>query len=125
MNILGAIFGSPKNTDKLVDGAVSGIDKLFYTSEEKAENAAKVGEWFIRYLEASQPQNLARRFIAIVVTLLWAVLVIAGIAIRWISYEASDFIFSVLKEIVAVPFAGIMAFYFVTHLARAYTGKAD
>ena len=71
--IFGAIFGSPENTTKVVDGAFHGLDKLFYTDEEKADTAKEVRSWFLKYLEASQPQNLARRFIAITVTLLWGV----------------------------------------------------
>ena len=51
--ILGAIFGSSKNTETIL----SGIDKVFFTKEEKAD-------YFLKYLAATAPQNMARRFIA-------------------------------------------------------------
>ena len=128
--IFGSIFGSSDNTKTVVDGAVNGLDKMFYTDEERAETAGEMRKWFITYLNASNPQNVSRRFIAIVVTLLWAFLVLIGIAAFAIEYfffydpaaefsaVMAAFIFRVLTDIVAVPFAGIMAFYFVTHLAR-------
>ena len=128
--IFGAIFGSSDNTKTVVDGAVNGLDKLFYTDEERAETAGEMREWFLKYLAATNPQNVSRRFIAIVVTMLWAFLVLIGIGAFAIEYfffydpavefnaVMAQFIFRTLTDIVAVPFAGIMAFYFVTHLAR-------
>ena len=124
--ILGAIFGSSKNTETLVNSAVSGADKLFYTKEEKAENAVKMSEWFLRYLEASQPQNLARRFIALTVVGLWAVLILMGIIVYKIDLAYSEFVFSVLKDIVMNPFLIIMGFYFAAHVVRtAMSGKTQ
>lgn len=98
---------------------------MFFTAEEKSEANAKLGEWYLKYLAATQPQNLARRFIAIIVVLLWALLIVVGIAVRWFSYELSDFIFEVLRDIVAEPFLIVMGFYFLAHVVRAYqNGKA-
>lgn len=122
--IIGAIFGSSKNTETVVNGAVSGIDKLFYTKEEKAENAVKMSEWFLRYLEATQPQNLARRFIALIIVVLWALLVLAGVAIYKFDADYSSFIFEVLRDIVMNPFLIVMGFYFAAHVVRtAMSGK--
>ena len=122
--IIGAIFGSSKNTETVVNGAVSGIDKLFYTKEEKAENAVKMSEWFLRYLEATQPQNLARRFIALIIVCLWALLILAGVALYKLDQAYSRFIFEVLRDIVMNPFLIVMGFYFAAHVVRtAMSGK--
>lgn len=118
--LLGAIFGSSENTKTIVDGAVAGVDKLFFTAEEKSEASAKVAEWYLRYLAATQPQNLARRLLAMVVALLWAVLVLAGVIAWPIDAEYSAFIFSILTDVVAIPFSGIMGFYFAAHIVRAW-----
>lgn len=123
MGILNRVFASDKNRDKLVDGAVSGFDKMFFTKEERADASGKLGEWYLKYLAATQPQNLARRFIAIVVVLLWAALIIGGILIRWINYELSDYIYRILTDVVAVPFGIVIGFYFLTHVARAFQKK--
>lgn len=122
--IIQAIFGSSKNTETIVDGAVKGLDKMFYTKEEKAEASQKMSEWFLRYLEATQPQNVSRRFIAIVVVLLWALLIVTGIVFQPFRPDFSKFIFEVLAEIVMNPFMIIMGFYFAAHLLRsAMSGK--
>lgn len=123
MNIFGAIFGSKKNTETLVDGAVKGMDALFYTDEEKAADMGKTREWFLRYLEASQPQNLARRFIAVVVVGLWAFLVLLTvIAWQW-SEDYSNYVFSIITEAVLTPFNIIIGFYFLAHLTRQLPRK--
>lgn len=122
-NILAAIFGSKKNTETLVDGAVSGMDKLFYTDEERSEDMAKTREWFLRYLEASQPQNLSRRFIAIIVVGLWAFLVLlAVLAWQW-NQDYSEYIFAVIKDAMLTPFNIIIGFYFLAHLTRQIPRK--
>ncbi len=128
---LQAIFGSSKNTERMVTGAVSGLDKLKFTNEERAEADKDVREWFIRYLEASQPQNLARRMIALIVAGLWAFLVILGVAAAGIEYYVfkpepgtehfSAFVFQVLADVVVTPFLMVMGFYFAAHVLRSYT----
>ena len=128
--ILAAIFGSSKNTETIVDGAVSGLDKMFFTEEEKAEANQKLSEWYLTYLAATQPQNLARRLIALVIVWLWWVLVALGVIVRgielWIlgvvESEAlySEFIFNVLVEVVMQPFSIVIGFYFLTHVVRTY-----
>lgn len=123
--IFGAIFGSSKNTETIVNGAVSGLDKLFYTDEEKAEGMEKTREWFLRYLEASQPQNLARRFIAMAVVGLWAFLVLLAVAAWQWSVDYADYIFTVLYDVVGTPFSIIIGFYFLAHLTRQLPRKKD
>ena len=122
--ILSAIFGSSKNTETIVDGAVAGLDKIFFTAEEKSDASAKVAEWYLKYLAATQPQNLARRLIALVVVLLWALLVLVGVATYKFDSGFSMFVFDILRDVVNMPFQIIIGFYFATHLARAWqTGK--
>lgn len=135
--LFAAIFGSSKNTETVINGAVHGIDKLFYTAEEKAENSAKVAEWYLRYLAATQPQNLARRLIAIVIVALWALLILVGVAARGLEMYLetapaegeqlfSAFVFTVLTDVVMTPFGIVLGFYFAAHVVRAWqTGKPE
>lgn len=129
--LLAAIFGSGENTKTVVDGAVHGLDKLFFTAEEKSEASARVAEWYLRYLAATQPQNLARRLIAMVIVVLWALLVVAGVVARAVEVSLSvtptegeelfsAFVFVVLADVVMNPFLMIMGFYFATHVVRAW-----
>jgi hypothetical protein len=76
-SFLGKMFGSQKAGEAIVDGAVSAADKLFYTSEEKAEDAAKARtegfNVYMEWLKSTSGSRIARRFIALIVTGIWAV----------------------------------------------------
>jgi len=123
LSIFKRIFAKPEDVSKVVDGAVKGLDKIFFTKEEKAEANQKLSDWYLKYLAATDGQNLARRFIAMIIVMLWAVLVVTGVAIRWFNEKISDFIFSVLTDIVMTPFSIVIGFYFLTHAVRAYQKK--
>ena len=121
--LLGAIFGSSKNTETIVNGAVAGLDKMFYTNEEKAEGMEKMREWYLRYLEATQPQNLSRRLIAVAVVGLWAFLVIIATAVYRFDPDYGQFVFEVIDENVNLPFGIIIGFYFAAHVIRQLPGN--
>ena len=129
--VLARLFGDNEERGKLVDGAIKGLDAIVFTEEEKAKHNAALGEWYLKYLQATQPQNLARRLIAIMVVLLWVFLIVVGVAFYIIEFyfsgtdKISLFIFRVLTEVVMVPFSGIMAFYFLTHTLRSVGKKND
>jgi hypothetical protein len=120
MGILDKLFGSDKQLDKLTTGAVNGLDKIFFTAEEKSEANQKLSEWYLKYLEATQPQNLARRLIALIVVSLWAFLILFGVLLYKLDMAWSAFVFSTLNNIVNNPFMIIVGFYFLTHAVRAY-----
>lgn len=120
MGLLDKLFGSDKQLDKLTTGAVNGLDKMFFTNEEKAEANQKLSEWYLKYLEATQPQNLARRLIALIVSSLWAFLIIFGVLLYKLDPAWSAFVFSTLNNVVNNPFMIIVGFYFLTHAVRAY-----
>ncbi len=123
MGILRRIFTRPEDASKVIDGAVKGIDAIFFTAEEKSQANQKLSDWYLKYLSATDGQNLARRFIAMIVVLLWAALVVLGVAVRWFDEKMSDFVFKVLVDVVMTPFSIVIGFYFLTHAVRAYTGK--
>ncbi len=54
--LLGKIFGSKK----IVDSGISGIDKLFYTNQEKAD-------YHLKFLAAYEPFKLSQRLLALLV----------------------------------------------------------
>ena len=135
--LFAAIFGSSKNTETIVDGAVAGLDKMFFTAEERSEASERVAEWYLKYLAATQPQNLARRLIAMVIVILWAFLILVGIVARgvevWLGVTVADgeqlfsaFVFMVLADVVMNPFLMVMGFYFAAHVVRAWqTGRPE
>lgn len=71
----GRLFGTEKAAEKLVDSAVNALDKLVYTSEEKAEDNAKsvteARQMVVNWLACTQGQNLARRLLALSLSTVW------------------------------------------------------
>jgi hypothetical protein len=79
------IFSKLFASDKVVDSGISLIDKAFYTDEEKAEDKQRASDrkdqLIIDWIEASKGSNIARRFIAVLVTFLWVFLFVFGWAV--------------------------------------------
>lgn len=73
--LFGKIFASSGAAKEIVGTVRSGIDALVYTDEEKAYDAAQerkeARQLLLQWMARSSGQNLARRFIAMIVTLLW------------------------------------------------------
>jgi len=72
---IGRIFGSEKALTSVVEGVSSGLDKLFYTAEEKADDASKdraaARAMIITWMDSTKGQNLARRLIALCIVSVW------------------------------------------------------
>ena len=122
--MLGWLFGGSKAADKTVDSLSNGIDKMFYTDEEKADGRQKGFDSFIKWQEATQPQNLARRLIALIVTALFSVLVLVCVVAGYFDQEGySAYVYELTKELVFPAFLVIISFYFgkgiVSDIAKA------
>lgn len=69
------MFGSDAAVEKTIDTVANGLDKLIYTDEERAEAAAQsrseARTMFIEWVRNSQGQNIARRFLALVIAFTW------------------------------------------------------
>lgn len=122
MNWLMSLFGSGDKSGKLMekaaDGLYSGIDKLFYTDEEKAEAAQKTHETFLDFAKLAYDQNsirsVTRRWLAFMVmfpTMLCFVITIIG-QIGGFAFAAESMkLFTIM-----IPWAGgVLAFYFGSH----------
>lgn len=124
MSFWGKIFGTEAALKAGVDAVTSGLDKLVFTDEEKAEMAAKERSeargMVVAWMEATQGQNLARRVISLAITATWlGFYILAALA-----HSIGIFIVSVpeLKELSGFLFAMansmddavmlILAFYF-------------
>lgn len=113
------LFGDSDTVREIVSGAKAGIDMAIYTEEERAIAAKDVLEFRLRYMEATNPQNVARRAIALLIVGLWAVLVLIGVLAWPVSEAFSTHVFRVLDEVVNQPASIIVAFYFLTHVVRS------
>ncbi len=123
MSVLTWLFGSSDSANTTVEKAGKMLDDAFYTNQEKATNKNKVLDWYLKYQTATAPQNVARRIIALIVTGLWAFLILLAVLIHFLEPEHGDgafseFIFDTLSENVNTPFSIIIGFYFAAHMLR-------
>ncbi len=83
MGFIGRLLGSEKALAGIVGSVTSGLDKLRYTAEEKAEDNAKLlqrqadirlraQEQVIEWQKATAGQNVTRRVIALLIVGIWA-----------------------------------------------------
>ena len=74
-NILAYLFGTQRSAEKTISTVSNGLDKLVYTDEEKANDAAveraEARRMLIRWAESTGGQSVTRRFLAISLTMLW------------------------------------------------------
>ena len=94
MGLLSRIFGTEKALDAAIGGVTRGLDALVYTDEEKAQAAAEerqaARKMVVGWMERTQGQNLARRFIAMTVTGIWAVQYVAAMVIDVVAIWVID-----------------------------------
>ena len=140
MSFWGKLMGTDEAISKTIDVVSSGLDKLVFTSEEKADYAAKerseARAMLVEWMKATQGQNLARRLISLAITGVWlAQYVIAttasSLSVFWESQSIN------LNKLAAVqigtaeqmngPVMLILAFYFAApHMgdfAQAIIGR--
>lgn len=69
------LFGSDTAIEKTIDTVSNGLDKLYYSDEEKAEDAMKdrseARQMIVQWMAATSGQNLARRLIALSIVGVW------------------------------------------------------
>ena len=112
---LKAIFATPAVATKVAGAVVKGADAAWFTPEEQ-------GEWFIRYLDATQPQNLARRIIAIAASFVWVLsaLTLLGLILAQAT-ETAAAVQSFMASVVNPVFLLIVGFYFAKNIAANWS----
>lgn len=94
MSFLGKLFGSSDAVNTMVTGVRDGLDALVYTDEEKSNDAraerSEARAMLIEWMRATSGQNLARRFLAVVITFTWLIQYLSVIVLNIISVWAQD-----------------------------------
>jgi hypothetical protein len=118
-------FSTPKTVEKgigiiekVTDGIVAGIDKAWYTEEEKAEASQKAVETIIEMWKTlateNSEQSKARRVIAMAILKVYFTLLLMGVVVYGFDPDYAAFIFKIVKEI-SVLVAGVQFIYFGPH----------
>jgi hypothetical protein len=110
--IFSKIFGS----SKVINGAVDGIDKMFYTNEERAEQKVKL-------LAAFEPFKLALRFLAMVISIPYVLMVMALFVSKYFDFDITEQ-FELLKDTLTIPFTIVVSFYFADGIG-IFKGKKN
>jgi hypothetical protein len=136
---IGKLFGSDKSVESIVSGVSNGLDALVYTDEEKATDAAKeraaARGMLIDWMQSTSGQNLARRFIALSLTMMWGVIhgikTILATAAPWLTDKTEQIMLSVKAlEEATTQLNGammlILAFYFAApHMGSIVEGALN
>ena len=133
LGLIGNIFGSQKALSGIVDGVTNGLDKLYYTDEEKAqdgaiERAAARG-MVVEWMSTTKGQNIARRLLALVITGVWLTQYIASLLLDlvWIDDSTriteSSLVIGQRAESMNGAMMLILAFYFAApHMGKIVDG---
>jgi hypothetical protein len=107
-------FKSLFSNDKIIDSGIKGIDKLFYTDEEKADYKQKLVETHISMLGAYEPHRRTQRFITLLFCGLFAFafLLFVGLITFHYELEASNILDAVRDFYIGEIVLTIIAFYF-------------
>lgn len=128
MNLFGWLMAGPAAAEKVLDGAISGIDKIVYTEEEKADLRAKLGDQWIELQktlgEETTVRGVTRRILAVMCVGVYIFLSLFCVAVWKFDKLYADFIWEVAN-------AGqygyitltIVAFYFGPYFLEKLLGK--
>lgn len=76
-SFFGKMFGTEKAVDTMITQVSKAADALIYTKEEKAQDIATATSEFrtmlVEWMKNTEGQNLARRFISIIVSGTWVI----------------------------------------------------
>jgi ABC-type multidrug transport system fused ATPase/permease subunit len=119
MGIFSFLKSNKKTVDKVVDGAISGIDKIFYTNEEKAEARKELAEGVQEFVKTSLNENTARsrtrRVIAIMIMGVFLLLILGAAAAFPFNNEYSRFLFEIVGDMSTFALM-VAAFFFGAHM---------
>jgi hypothetical protein len=118
MKILGKLLGS----EKIMSQAAEGLDKIFFTKEEKAEG-------WLNTLKAYEPFKIAQRLIALMVVGVFLLVFLIAIALLFMSiwFETTADLGKTIAELnvstLGLSVAIIIGFYFAGGAAEGIINK--
>lgn len=128
MSFWAGLFSAPEIVAKTADAIINTGDALVFTEEERSRANMKKLEWVLKFHEASKGSNIARRWIAIVVTIAFVILVLTTAICILVGWDIKGkLLLSLLADTLVIPMSMIFAFYFGTAIVREFpkNDKAD
>lgn len=127
MNIFKWIFGAPSAAEKVLDGAVNGIDKLVYTEEERAEAKEKFLEHWLKLQatlgEETTVRGVTRRILAVLFCGTYVLLTLVAAAVWPWMKEYADFLWEIANGQYGWIVLTVVVFYFGPYVIERMLGK--
>jgi hypothetical protein len=126
MRLTDWLFAGPKAAEKILDGTISGIDKIFYTEEERADAKAKVFDQWLKLQEMlgeeTSVRGMTRRILAIMFCGVYMLLTI-GAAVAWPWAEKyADFLWEIANAQYGWITMSVAIFYFGPYAFEKFFG---
>ena len=124
MAIFSFLTGNTKSVEKVVDAGISGLDKLFFTDEEKADYNQKLQSLHLEFVKIaaneSTAQSISRRMICLPVVYVWLLLTLSSVVAELFALPTVALTHAV--EAMSLPSLTAIGFYCGRHLV-ANLGK--
>lgn len=134
---IGGLFGKIFGSDKAIESGLGILeragDAMFYTDEEKAQAAERIArrkdDLLVQWMESTKGQNLARRLLAVMITIVWLLMYIASFVVDvvsvWVSQETSALLDQTSMRVgeYASQMNGAMMLILAFYFAAPHMGK--
>ena len=126
MALLDFLTKKNKNISKVIDDAASGIDKLFFTKEEKADSLQKIADaqaqFVLQTISENSIRSKTRRYIAVLIMAVFLGFLVFGVGIYGWNKDWASYAYENAKELsnLALMVAG---FYFGSYAISEYIMK--
>ena len=121
MGVLSFLAGNTKSLEKVIDAGISGVDKLIFTEEEKADYNQKLQALHLEFIKISAnestAQSISRRMICLPVVYVWLLLLISGVVLELFGHEVKAQAQAV--EQMTMPALAAIGFYVGRHMIPA------
>jgi hypothetical protein len=121
MGVLSWMMGNAKSAEKIVSAGISGVDKLVFTEEEKADYNHKLQELHLEFVKVaaseSTAQSISRRMICLPVVYVWLLLIVLNTGLAIGGFEGSTTAIMKAIEHMNMPALAAIGFYVGRHIA--------
>lgn len=110
-----------KHIDKIVDGAISAGDKLFFTNEEKADFSKGIADAQLEFIKTtvseSSIRSITRRLLSILIVIVFLTLILWAVAVGYWDLVYSRYVFEVAKELYGLVMM-VAGFFFGGYMVK-------
>lgn len=111
-----SFFQSLFSSSSIIDNGMKMADNAFFTEQEKSA-------FLLEWLKATAPMAIARRFIAVIITFQWALMINVAIVLILLENDKIDKILALMRDNVEAPFNIVLGLYFLSQVAQRWNSS--